>query len=216
MLKKLFSRNKPASERQLYCPSQLLVGDMLSLKYRDSLPQALREKSLEVIKVATYEFASGSSKEVVLKDDHNQLYFMGIENEDGKLSLCFARKITRQQLFTFIDENSFAQLWSQNWPELIVQNPPSELADWLSPRYQQSIKEQEAYYYDRDCQGEDLAAAEDGEELRIHECEGSDDHYGLGVEVSEDGSMEIFLQVYCAVDVIEQMWPRNTADSHGD
>jgi len=216
MLKKLFSRNKPANERQLDCPSQLLVGDMLSLKYRDSLPQVLREQSLEVVKVATYEFASGSSKEVVLKDAHSQLYFMGIDNEDGKLSLCFARKITRQQLFAFIDEDSFAQLWSQNWPELSVENPPSELADWLSPRYQQSIKEQEAYYYDRDCQGEDLAAAEDGEELRIHECEGSDDHYGLGVEVSEDGSMEIFLQIYCAVDVIEQMWPRNTADSHDD
>jgi len=216
MLKKLFSRNKPASERQLDCPSQLLVGDMLSLKYRDSLPQALREQSLEVIKVGTYEFASGSSKEVVLKDAHNQLYFMGIENEDGKLSLCLARKIARQQLFAFINEDSFAQLWSPDWPELIVQNPPSELADWLSPRYQQSIKDQEAYYYDRDCQGEDLAAAEDGEELRIHECEGSDDHYGLGVEISEDGSTEIFLQVYCAVDVIEQMWPHNTAGSHGD
>ncbi|MBL4781992.1 MAG: hypothetical protein JKX92_07090 [Porticoccaceae bacterium] len=216
MLKKLFSRKKPTSERQLHCPSQLLVGDMISLKYRDSLPQELREQSLEVIKVGTYEFASGTSKEVVLKDAHNQLYFMGIDNEDGKISLCFARKIPRQQLFTFIEEDSFAQLWSQDWPELIVENPPKELTDWLSPRYQQSIKEQEAYYYDRDCQGQDLSAAEDGEELRIHECEGSDDHYGIGVEISGDGSTEIFLQVYCVVDVIEQMWPRNTAGSHGD
>ncbi|MEZ0148962.1 MAG: hypothetical protein AB9Q19_06545 [Candidatus Reddybacter sp.] len=216
MLKKLFSRNKPSKERQLDCPSQLLIGDMLSLKYRDSLPQELREQSLEVIKVGTYEFASGCSKEVVLKDAENRLYFMGIDNEDGKLSLCFARKIARQQLFTFIDEDSFAQLWSQDWPELIVQNPPSELADWLSPRYQQSHKEQEAYYYDRDCQGEDLAAAEDGEELRIHECEGGDGQYGLSVEISEDGATEVFLQVYCAVDVIEQMWPYNAADSHGD
>ena len=215
MLRKLFSRNKPSSERQLHGPEQLMIGDMLSLKYRESLPQELREQTLEVIKVGTYEFASGSSKEVVLKDTRNQIYFMGIENEDGKISLCFARKIARHQLFAFIDEDSFAQLWSPDWPELIVQNPPSELADWLSPRYQQSIKEQEAYYYDRDCQGEDLAAAEDGEELRIHECEGSDGH-GLGVEISADGTTEIFLQVYCPVDVIAQMWPRNTVGSDGD
>ena len=209
MLKKLFSRNKKPAERQLDKPNQLLTGDMVSLKYRDELPPELREQSLEVIQVGTYEYASGTNKEVILKNESNQLFFMGMDNNDGEITLCFSRKITRNELFTFIDEESFAQLWSEDWPTLHVQNPPADLTGWLSTAYQQNVKEQEAYYYDRDCQTEDLSLAEDGEELRIHECEGDDDNFGLGIEVSEDGTTEIFLQVYCPVDVIEQMWPHN-------
>ncbi|MBQ0718981.1 MAG: hypothetical protein KBT88_11465 [Gammaproteobacteria bacterium] len=207
MIKKFFSRNKPTVERQLNSPEQLVVGDMISLKYRESLPPDLREQTLEVSSVGGYEYASGTSKEVVLKDQRNHLYFMSVEKTDGEIQLCFARKISRSELFSFIDEDSFAQLWSEHWAELSVTHTPEAFSGWLCPDYRQTVKEQEAYYYDRDCQGENLAAAEDGEELRYHECEGSDDHFGLGVEISADGSTEIFLQLYCAPDVIDQMWP---------
>ena len=207
MLKKLFSRRKKPPTRQLDSPEQLAVGDMLTLKYREVLPADLREKLFEVVNVGTYEYATGTQKELVLKGEDSQIYFLGLENEDGELSLCFSQKVSRQLLLRFIDEQQFAQLWSEEWAELSVDKPPEQLVDWLCPHYRQTHKEQEAYYYPRDCHGQNLDAADDGEELRYHQCEGSDEGYGLGVEIGEDGSTEVFLQRYCGVDVIEQMWP---------
>lgn len=209
MFKKFFSGKKERI-RQLETPDQLMVGDIISLKYRELLPPGLRERQLEVSKIGTYEYSSGTNKEIVLKDEDNHLYFMSLENDDGDVSLCFAKKISRQQVYALFDEQLFSQLWDDHWPELGVQKHPESLTGWLAQSYSQTIKDQQAYYYNRDCQGEDLAEASDGEELRFHECEGDDNHYGLNVEISDDGSTDVFLQVFCPTDVIEEMWP------HGD
>jgi hypothetical protein len=209
MFKKFFS-GKKTNQRQLESPNQLEVGDIVSLKYRESLPPGLRENHLEVSKIGTYEYASGASKEIVLKDANNHVYFMSLDDDDGDITLCFAIKIPRQTVLTLFDEDAFAQLWTQDWAELDVQMHPQDLEGWLANRYTQTIKEREAYYYDRDCLLEDLNEASDGEELRFHECEGDDDHFGLNVETGDGGSTDVFLQVYCPIDVIEEMWP------HGD
>ena len=206
MFKKFFSGKKD-SVRQLETPNQLKVGDIVSLKYRESLPPDLRENQLEVSKIGTYEYSSGTVKEIVLKDENNHVYFMSLEDNDGEVSLCFAKKISRQQVYALFDEQTFSQLWADNWVELDVQEQPESLQGWLTVRYLQTIKDQEAYYYPRDCQGEDLSEASDGEELRFHECEGDDDHYGLNIEIGDDGSTDVFLQVFCPTDVIAEMWP---------
>ncbi|MBV1914385.1 MAG: hypothetical protein KUG72_03310 [Pseudomonadales bacterium] len=209
MFKKLFSGKKD-QPRSLETANQLQVGDIVLFKYRESLPPELREKQLEVSKIGTYEYSSGTSKEVVLKDENNQVYFMALEEDDGEEYLSLGKKISRQQVYSLFDADAFAQLWTEQWVELESQGHPEALDGWLAQRYSQSIKDQQAYYYDRDCHGTDLSQAEDGEELRFHECEGDDDHYGINVEISDDGSTDVFLQVYCPTDVIAEMWP------HGD
>ncbi len=206
MFKKFFSKTQTHT-RQLDRPDQLQAGDIISLKYRDSLPPDLREKQFEVTKAGTYEYASGTNKEVTLKDEKNQLFFMSIEDDDGEEMLCFSNKISRRQVLTLFTEDAFSQLWSEDWAELEVVEPLDSLKGWYTEQYSQTIKEQEAYFYDRDCQGEDISLSEDGEELRYHECEGSDEHYGLNVEIWGDGSTDVFLQLYCPVDVIDEMWP---------
>jgi len=206
MFKKFFSGKKD-TVRKLDTPNDLEVGDIVSLKYRQSLPPELRENEFQVSKVGTYEYASSKSKEIVLKNENNQVLFMSMEENDGELSLCFAKKISRKQVTTLFDEHKFSQLWSDNWVELPVIEQPEHLEGWLAECYSQTIKEQEAYYYARDAFTEDLNQAEDGEELRFHECEGDDDNFGLNIETSEDGSTDVFLQVYCPLDVIEDMFP---------
>ncbi len=206
MFKNLFSK-KSADTRVLDNPGQLMVGDIISLKYRESLPESLRERQFEVVKVGAYEYASGINKEVVLKGEENQVYFMSVENDDGEDSLCFSNKISRQQTLTLFSEDAFSQLWSEDWIELTIAENIDSLAGWYTSQYAQTIKEQEAYFYDRDCQDEDLSLAEDGDELRYHECEGTDDRFGINVEIWGDGSTDVFLQVYCSIDVIEEMWP---------
>ena len=207
MFKNLFSSKKDDSKRRLETPSQLAIGDIISLKYRESLPPDLREKTFEVTKVGTYEYASGASKEVVLKGEDNNLHFLSMDEEDGEISLCFSKKIPRQQVLALFDEQAFSELWEEDWTELTLQEQPEALNGWVCEQYTQTIKEQEAYYYERDTQGENLSEADDGDELRYHECEGSDDHYGLNIEIWGDGSTDVFLQVYCPTDVIEEMWP---------
>lgn len=123
------------------------------------------------------------------------------------MSLCFAKKISRKLVNSLFDEITFSELWSDNWVELQVNEQPEVLDGWLTERYAQTIKDQTAFYYARDCQDKDLAEAEDGEELRFHECEGEDDRFGLNIETSEDGSTDVFLQVYCPTDVIAEMYP---------
>ncbi|MEE8057691.1 MAG: hypothetical protein V3T17_07650 [Pseudomonadales bacterium] len=206
MFKKFFSGKKDR-QRQLETPDQLEVGDIVSLKYRESLPVELQEKQFEVSKIGTYEYSSGTSKEIVLKDENNQVFFMSLEDNDGDISLCFAKKISRQQVYALFDEQAFSQLWAANWVELDVQEQPESLKGWLTDSYVQTIKDQVAYYYPRDCQQENLSEASDGEELRFHECEGNDDHYGLNIEIGDDGSTDVFLQVFCPTDVIAEMWP---------
>jgi len=206
MFKKFFS-GKADAVRKLDTPNDLEVGDIISLKYRQSLPPELRESEFQVSKVGTYEYASSKSKEIVLKNESNQIIFMSMEDNDGELSLCFAKKISRKHVTTLFDEHKFSQLWSDNWVELQVNEQPEQLEGWLAECYSQTIKEQQAYYYARDALTEDLNHAEDGEELRFHECEGDDDSFALNIETSEDGSTDVFLQVYCPVDVIAEMFP---------
>lgn len=211
MFKKIFSKKKDGI-RVLETPNQLEVGDIVEFKYRESLPTSLREKHLEVSKIGTYEYASGTSKEIVLKDENNHNYFMSLEDDNGDVYLCLAKKISRQQVHRLFDEQVFSQLWTDEWVQLKIQEHPESLTGWLADSYSQTIKEQQAYYYARNCYDrnglvEDLSEADDGEELRFHECEGDDDHYGLNIEISDDGSTEVFLQVFCPTDVIADMWP---------
>ena len=209
MFKKLFSGKKD-QPRNLESVNQLQVGDIILFKYRESLPADLREKQFEVSKIGTYEYSSGTSKEVVLKDESNGIFYMSLEEDDGEQYLTFGKKINRKQVYSLFDADAFSQLWSEQWVDLELLEHPETLDGWLTKRYSQTIKDQQAYYYARDCHDADLSQAEDGEELRFHECEGDDDHYGLNIEISDDGSTDVFLQVYCPTDVIAEMWP------HGD
>ena len=206
MLKNFFSKKK-SDTRILEKPHQLEAGDIISLKYRESLPESLRERQFEVVKIGAYEYASGVCKEVVLKGEENQVYFMSIDSDDGEDQLCFSNKISRQQTLTLFSEDTFSKLWSEDWVELNVVENVDSLKDWYTTQYTQTVKEQKAYFYHRNCQNEDLSLAEDGDELRYHECEGIDDHYGLNIEIWGDGSTDVFLQVYCPIEVIEEMWP---------
>ena len=208
MFKKLFSRNKKAP-RQLDRVDQLQVGDMVLFKYREALPTQLREKQLEVTDLGTYEYSSGRSKELVLTDEDNNVFYLSLEQDDGEVSLCLAKKISRSQVAELFDEQQFAELWGEQFAELVVQIEPlpQTLSGWLTENYRQGIKDQQVFYYERDALSADLSDPQDGEELCIHECEGDDDRFGLNVEISADGSTAVFLQVYCPTDVIAQLDP---------
>ena len=108
------------------------------------------------------------------------------------------------------DQDEFAQLWEPGYASLEVQSRPGKYASWLTDGYHQVVKDEEAYYYSRDCSDEPPSRRldDDGEELRYHECEGDpDSNYSLIVEVYGDGETEVLLSVNVPMDVIEELWP---------
>jgi hypothetical protein len=206
MFKNLFSKNKEDT-RKLEKPEQLRAGDILVFKYREVLPVHVREKNMAVEKVAGYEYEGGVSKEITLKDEDGNVFFMAISKEDGEEELCLSVQISRQDTLTLFSEDAIAHLWEAEFVTLEAQAEIPQLDGWYTGKYHQTIKEQPAYYYSQDPQDQDLTLLDDGEELRYHECEGQDDRFGVNVEVWSDGSTDIYLQVYCPSDVIQEMWP---------
>jgi len=210
---RFFKKPKPSTVRSLTQPGELRVGDIVVLKERRSLATELRGQQLEVTQVGAYQYTSSVEKTCTLRTAENKTYYMSIDDNDGDPLLCFSIKIPRAAVLKIFDEDSFAQLWDADYAHLTVQSKPERYASWLADEYYQNVKEAEAYFYDRDCSNRPPSAHldDDGEELRYHECEGaSDDRFGVCVEVWGDGDTDVFLQLACPVDVIDEMWP------HGD
>lgn len=208
-----FKKPKQSTTRSLTQPGELRAGDIVVLKERRSLPPELQGQQLEVTHVGTYQYSSSVEKTYTLRTAENKTYYMSTDDNDGDPLLCFSIKIPRAAVLEIFDEDAFAQLWDADYASLTVQAKLERYESWLTDEYYQKVKEAEAYFYDRDCSDRPPSASldDDGEELRYHECEGvPDDRFGVTVEVWDGGDTDVFLQLACPVDVIDEMWP------HGD
>jgi len=209
MFKSLFSKNKKTTVRKLESAQDLLVGDIIKFKPRSILPPQVQGKQFEVTGVGTYQYQQQVSKELQLRDENDQIIFLAIEEEDGKLELALSLKISRQNVLRLFDEDQFSELWQEEYPTLQVQTVLPELEGWISDNYRQKEKMAEAYYYDYDCSQKlpSQFADDDGDELRYHECTAEDESYGLSVEIWADGSTDVSLVVYTPINMIEDFWP---------
>jgi hypothetical protein len=210
VFKKLFGRGDK-SPRQLNGVSDLQVGDIVSLKHRNELPDPLQGADLEVTNIGTYQYESCNSTEFTLKTAENDVYFLSMEDDDGEQTLCFSIKIKRGDVLSLFDENAFGLLWDEDsFPELTV-NPVEHLSPWVAERYYQNTKGAQGYFYNEDCRAKALSeyVSDDdgGEQFQYHECEGNDDRFGVSVEVWSDGTTDVYLQVFTRTDVIEQFHP---------
>ncbi|MCU7816141.1 MAG: hypothetical protein KZQ89_15780 [Candidatus Thiodiazotropha sp. (ex Lucinoma kastoroae)] len=205
MFKKIFGGN--SSPRVLNDPGQLLVGDIVSLKQRRSLPDELQGEQLEVTKVGGYQYsATEITKELTLRSADNKTYYLSVDDNDGDPLLCFSIKLPEPMVLTLFDEEEFSQLWGDDFVTLMVREKPEELLSWLADSYTQRMKEGEAYYYNHDCGGK-IPEDDAGEELRYHECVGNLDARYLSVEIWGEGDTDVSLAALCPVDAIEEMWP---------
>lgn len=212
MFKKLFkavtSKEKDSGPaRVVSSPDQLNVNDIVVFKYRTELPATLREQTLTVASICGYEYESGVTKEISLKDQHGKLISMSFENEDGEETICLSLKIPREKVLTLFDEDNFSDLFDDVPVELDVQQEVPEYEGWYAPRYTQTIKNATAYFHDADPGKEDLTKSSGGTQLVYHECESPDECFGVNVEVWPDGDTDVFLQVYIDGGAIGEMHP---------
>ena len=203
-------KGKGNSQRTLDSPAELQAGDIIVLKERRSLPPELQGQQLEVSAVGTYQYSSSVDKEFTLRTMDSKTYYMSVDDNDGDPILCFTLKIPRQSVLDIFDGDEFSLLWEADFPSLTVKSRPEEYSNWLTESYQQIIKNEEGYFYNRDCveKSPSTRLDDDGEELRYHECEGvPDDNFGLSVEVWGDGETDVFLEIYTPIDVVDELWP---------
>ena len=206
---KLF-KNKDKKLRTLTHPDELEVGDIVGLKDRRSLPKELQGQQFEVTAVGSYQYASSTEREFTLRSEDSLSYYMSVDDNDGDPILGFSIKIPRDAVLKIFDEEEFAMLWEPEFPTLSVRHTPEAYASWLTDRYHQIVKSEEAYFYNRDLGDKPPSRRmdDDGEEFRYHECEGEpEDQYGLSIEVWASGETDVSLAVYTPQDVIDELWP---------
>lgn len=211
MLKKLlrarFGR-ATARGRTVATPADLRAGDLLTFKHRLSLPPTLQGQTFEVAKVGTYQYEDGLYPQLTLDGaEAGRVYLSFKASDAAELSLSTA--VPRKDVRRLFAEDAFGALWDEDFADLEVVEKLAAYEGWLADAYAQTKKWTEGYFYDRDCRGEDVSAFQDddAEELRYHECEDASGRFGLTVEVWADGETEVSLDVNCAADVIESMWP---------
>ncbi len=212
MMFNIFNKDKSSTIRALTRPEELQQGDIVILKERRALPIELQGQQLEVTAVGTAQYSDGFEKELTLRSAENKTYYLSVDNNDGDPHLCFSIKIPRDIVLTTFDSDNFAQLWEDEFVNLAVKNKPKAFAAWLSDDYQQTVKDGEGYFYNRDCTDEILANCldDDGEEFRFHECNAQIDHnYSLSVQVWQDGETDVFLALSTPLDVIADMLPHD-------
>ena len=208
LLRSRLRRDKDVG-RRLDKPSDLQAGDLLSFKHRLALPDGVQGRTFEIASVATYQYESGIEVQFTLIGEDRAKLYLGLDPKESQPELCLSRVVPRRDVQKLFDEDAFATLWDEDtFAELDVKEPLDRYAGWLAEGYAQVKKDAVGFYYDRDCRGETLSLRQDddSEELRYHECEGSDG-FGLNVEIWGDGETDVSLEVYCGTDVIESMWP---------
>lgn len=210
MFRSLFSKKNPPPVRQLDSVLDLQVGDIIKFKPRSLLPVEVQGMQCEVKAVSTYQYDGELSKELQLLSEDNKTFYLAIDDNDGSPELALSLKISRNSVLSLFDEEQFAELWQEHFPELQVQEVPEHLEGWVSDYYKQETKEAEAYFYNYDCtqKGASRFKDDDSQELRYHECIAEDDRYALSVEVWADGTTDVALVVYTPVDVIAEFWPK--------
>lgn len=209
----LFGKKAPPP-RELNHPSQLNVGDMISIDNNFALPAQLRGQQLKVEAVNTYEFKRRQQAEWVLKGHGSDTIYLSIE-EDDDTYLAFSLKISRsevahifnlEQFSTLFDEPGHAILLTQALPTDIA----NQLEQWLGKQYHQVTFAAFGYFHREDYRK--LKPPQDangamGEPFEYYLLLDDDDSRALEVEVYEGGDTDVVLTLYRPITDIRDYWP---------
>ncbi len=213
MFGKLFGKKDKTPTRVLNSPEQLQMGDIVEFSDSLKLPEELRNSSLEVTSISTYQYEDGQAPCFMLRDSLNNVVSLTIDNSDGEQLLCLGREIPEKTVLTLFSADDFASIWEEQQAHLNIQQQPNELQGWITTQYKQSnAQEGIGFFYKADLRGQTLSHLkqddDSGEEFRYFECEGADDRYGISIETWSDGKTDVSLEVNLPYEIIENLWPK--------
>ncbi len=215
LFKTIFSRDKTKVRTALDHPRELQTGDILKLDDSLLLPALLRDQSLEVQQVNTYQYEYRSSPEWVLKTVSGVPLFFSIDDEDGADNACFSVKITPDLVETLFNLDEFGDIFEDNGQaELTTLTIPEELEHWVAAHYRQITVAQRGFHYEHDYRGSQPPDDEDSGEPFDYYCLRSNDlKHALEIEVWPDGETDVLLSIYRPIRVIRELWPAASGES---
>ncbi|MCA1895613.1 DUF4178 domain-containing protein [Shewanella putrefaciens] len=205
---------KTPPQRELNHPSQLNVGDMISMDDSFALPTQLRGQQLKVEAVNTYEFERNQQAEWVLKGHGSDTIYLSIE-EDDETYLALSIKITRNQVEQIFDLEQFSTIFDEpGHAKLATQVLSSELntqlEQWLGKQYHQVTFAAFGYFHREDYRG--LKPPQDangntGEPFEYYLLLNDDESRAIEIEVYEGGDTDVVLTLYRPLTDIREYWP---------
>jgi hypothetical protein len=205
-----FKSKKEAPARQLSEPSQLKVGDMLSIIDSFAYPQWLKGQTLRVTAVNTYQYQHSADYEMVLESNSGQVVFLQIEQEDGEQWANFSIKIQRDDVDEIFTLDEFARIFDEEaLTDISVANVPERFSHFLAKHYVQSEAPFIAYFHNRDYREQPLPQYEQaGSEPCEMICLSSDsgDH-SISIEIWDGGETDVSLTLTRPVSDIVELFP---------
>lgn len=210
---KLFGNDDETPARKLNHPSQLNVGDMITLDDSFALPPQLRGQQLRVELVNTYEFEREHTPEWVLKGKLGDTLFMGLDDDD-EVWLSFSIKLPRADVEALFDMDAFAEIFAEPGEAELTPLPLTKdteiFEQWLGERYYQTGFARFGYFHKKDYRnGKPSQYVEDnpGEPFESYELLDSQESHAIEIEVYEGGDTDVMLTLYRPLSDIREYWP---------
>jgi len=206
----VFGKKNSESEavRSLTHPSDLNTGDIIKMAFLDQ--EDLSTQRLEVTDVNTYDFENKAEPSFTLKNDAGKVFFLSVENNNGKEYLSISKLLKRKKVLALFDEAAFAGLFHAGAGIKLNRRAdfPSSLEEWTAPQYIEEQNCTNGYYHEGDYRKRPLPQFEkDACGLQYYLLEDPDGDYAIEVEVYADGETEVSASVYLPMTSIEEMWP---------
>ncbi len=208
----MFFKRKKSSEstRTVERFDQLHQGDLVTLKFREILPEGLSGETLSVETVNTYDYAGELVSDFALS--HASGLKVNATYDADHDSITFSHKIRHPEIIEIFDGDELAAVFD---PECegaglrlreVAVDP--RRAQWTCSRYTRTLCEAQAYYYNEDRRNRGISKYEDESmPFTYHELEGDSNHHSISIEVWEDGETEFFAEVTVSATAVDFFLP---------
>ncbi|NMP15133.1 DUF4178 domain-containing protein [Thalassotalea sp. Y01] len=205
--KKLFG--KPEEQRKLNRVDDLKVDDIFIFDDSFALPELLRGAQFLVSAVNSYEYEHHTETEWVLIDDRNTQIYLSLYKDD-ETYLKISLKLNDDDVAELFDLDQFANIFEQG-ETIIDKHSDTPVSDgWSSDTYRQYTFAKVGYFHRKDHRSEQISeyqGKDQGERFELYQLEGSDDRFGMDLEVWDDGDTDVFLHMYRPLTDIKDMYP---------
>ncbi|WP_371186484.1 DUF4178 domain-containing protein [Thalassotalea maritima] len=206
-LKKLF--NKPTEQRKLTQVADLRKGDIFVLDDSFALPELLRGQQFEVSAVNSYEYEHHTETEWVLQNHADQQLYLSLYVDD-KTYLKLSIKLAHEDVEALFDLEQFADVFEEGDCIIERRRDNQQTQGFSCPQYRQYTFAKVGFFHRKDHRNENLSeyvGKDQGERFELFQLEGSDDRYGIDIEVWEDGDTDVFLHLYRPLTDVKDMYP---------
>lgn len=189
---------------------QLHNGDLVTLKFREALPEGLSGETLSVDSVNTYDYAGELVSDFALS--HASGLKVNATYDVDSDSITFSHKIRHPEIIEIFNGDELAAVFDPEFEgaglTLREDAVDPRRAEWTCARYSRTLCEAQAYYYNEDRRDRGISAYEDeSTPFTYHELEGDSDHHSISIEVWEDGETEFFAEVTVSATAVDSFLP---------